>query len=405
MTCFSWQSLKSLRRAPFCKINVYKSSCFISGGNVYCKCKNDEGYYPDCKGPEICTDEYRDFCEKNDGICVSENFQATCICKDEESKGIFPECKVKEPSCESYCQGKCIYDKEKCKKVCVCLNGMNPPLCKPVCNLECGNAFCDISSGTPKCVCKERGLQPPHCNPECREKCRENEVCDFSGKCVCKHDDSRRCSPFCSKRCGKNAECLKVFSPDGEECRCLYGGIHPNCEEPGCNKNCKIDEVCVIDVKTKQETCVCRNMQSECEPCTKNCGPKGKCIFEDGKEKCVCINNADSHPHCDSPCFEKECPGGKCVLDKEGNGKCVCRHESNLPSIYPECQDPDECSKLRCEDQNGRCAYDENGKYKCICENKHHNFPLCRKYEGCFPACNDDEECAKAGDEEAKHAS
>ena len=114
-------------------------------------------------------------------------------------------------------------------------------------------------------------------------------------------------------------------------------------------------------------------------------------------EKCICINNSDNHPRCDSPCFKMECPGGKCILDNEGNGKCVCRHESSLPTIYPSCQDSDECSKLRCEDQNGKCAYDENGQYRCICKNEYQNFPMCSKYEGCFPACEEDEVCVKSG--------
>merc|ERR1712180_457945 len=72
-------------------------------------------------------------------------------------------------------------------------------------------------------------------------------------------------------------------------------------------------------------------------------------------------------------------------------------HESSLPTIYPICQDPEECSKLKCEDKNGKCAYDENGQYRCICKNEHHNFPLCSKFAGCFPACEEDEVCVKSG--------
>ena len=62
----------------------------VIGGKSFCKCKNNKGIYPDCEANVICTQSIITHCEKNNGQCVVENFQAICLCKDNFS--IYPYC-------------------------------------------------------------------------------------------------------------------------------------------------------------------------------------------------------------------------------------------------------------------------------------------------------------------------
>ncbi len=61
----------------------------VSGGKSYCKCKNDH-IYPDCEDNKICSESRQRECQKNNGQCVEQDFQAICICNDKQ--GTYPFC-------------------------------------------------------------------------------------------------------------------------------------------------------------------------------------------------------------------------------------------------------------------------------------------------------------------------
>ena len=364
---------------------------------MYCKCKNDEGYYPDCKGPEICTDEDRDHCEKNDGICVDENFQATCICKDKNSKGIFPECEVTESTCGKECKGICK------DGICTCPDGGRPPRCdcESNCNGICENGICLCQNGgiPPDCIilppaCKDINCHAGYCTevngkPICKcykgTTCGPDEYCSISGECECFNGGNPpNCRPYCSKDCGKWAQCHKDEN-DREYCICNLGGKHPNCQK--CRKTCEEDYTCAVDENGREE-CLCRATgQKKCpEKCRKRC-PNGRCVKENNREICTCADGSRNYPDCDGPCALKECPNGKCEI-VNGAAECVC---FNGIGVYPSC---DACQELNCEERDGICAKNTAGVYQCICKNGHHNFPNC-KVEPC--RCPPETTCVFAG--------
>merc|ERR1711915_936679 len=365
--------------------------CVYQGGKVYCQCKNGEGVFPKCKY-DPCNSDLIEYCEQNNGECMVENSLGNCICK-QGFFGLFPDCQTTPttPVCSETCRGKCIYNEEMQTEECICTNGGIPPLCLQVCTKHCGNAHCIIDAeGVQKCVCDDPNLDPPYCFNSCQNRCQEGEICDKNGECICgSSGQEKTCRPICTKKCGKFAECYKAYSPIKEHCRCLYGGFYPNCKQYNCKKACKKDEVCSINPITGREECKCRSLQTNCKACTLRCKTNEKCVLEKGKKKCICKDNS-SDDICDGPCTTKTCPGGKCIVNSQGQAKCICGFEtSSRNSKYPRC---DECSVLNCEARDGRCMQTNYGQYTCICKNNLNNFPICKDVR-CYPACQSDQEC------------
>ena len=340
------------------------ADCAIVGGNFYCICKNGKGTFPHCT---VCNSQLSQYCNANNGICIVEDSFEKCICADQGSTGIFPNCGNKpipqiecqapcdncfdgicwdKIKCEEKCNGVCVEKENTGRFYCVCLNGANSDSCAitiPIlCNeLQCENGNCIISNGRAKCECADLQLSPGSCS-RCSDTCEENETCDYNGSCVCAYGGKRRCNNFCNKSCLKDA--IQAIDRMGNcLCFCKYGGNQyrkDRCRQtPKCRKPCKNDEICVVDTNGN-EICLCRNFRANCDQCAKSC-PGGKCGHLEGEEICVCPDGSMDYPNCRTK--KKVCPGGKSILNREGDPVCVCKFETYNSidiTVYPDCLKP-----------------------------------------------------------------
>ena len=256
------------------------------------------------------------------------------------------------------------------KGKCVCVNkpSKTPPCTPNLCDgKECGNAKCKVKNNQPVCECDDPEQTFPSCKADC--KCPENQYCRFGTACTCLYGGSLpNCKKGCKRKCGPNAECVIKANGD-EDCLCAFGGLHPSCLKNNCTVECQDGKECATSQEGEQS---CECLHPPCPPPKCDDCNQGVCALIDGVSVCLCPDKSNQQPNC-GKCSTVNCKGGKCVIGKGNEPKCICDYEENSvsKSDFPDCK----CT-LECGDQ-AQCAKGENGQEFCRCNNKENNFPDC----------------------------
>lgn len=219
--------------------------------------------------------------------------------------------------------------------------------------------------------------------PDC--KIPPNDICMYTdcgfGICRSAPDNTPICICYGGERCEKHAKC----DVNGK-CICMEEiGTPPNCPAT-CKENCPEGSYCVLNVGQNKEECICTfgGKFPDCKKCGKNCEGGTQCFIDDqGINQCLCPGNLQ--PKCPRPC-SKDCKKGKCVIEN-GQDICICHDGSR---DYPGCEGP--CSDEECS--NGKCI-NKNGIAKCVCLDGTDNHPNCDTICDILDCPSNDGHCVK----------